>query len=40
VNFTLTWNFGNMMPKAKQDREGNQRDDEERGGNFGNGMEE
>ena len=40
VNFTLTWNFGNMMPKAKQDREGDQRDDEERGGNFGNGMEE
>ena len=40
VNFTLTWNFGNMMPKAKQDREGDQRDDEERGGNFSNGMED
>ena len=42
VNFTLTWNFGNMKRKPQRDgeRDGNQRDDDEMQNNNFNGMED
>ena len=44
VNFTLTWNFGNMKRKSQRDgdqRDGDQRDDEEmQNNNNFNGMED
>ena len=42
VNFTLTYNFGNMKPKIKEGEEGQDRNGDDNNGGFGNqgGMDE